>query len=115
MISEKRMKKKWVEFLMPKSRTNHPNMILRIDMSFLEHECDDMKADALKDLECAVHDFLRMKLPDFYDECELHESFFMRLNPTNEYGVGWELVVCGDNACGWFYEPPKIDRHSISV
>lgn len=114
MVREKRTKKKWVEFLLPESRTQHPNMILRIDVSFLD-DCDDMKADALKDLEWAVDRFFRMKLPDFYEECELHEGFSMRLNPTNEYRVGWELVVCGDNGCGWFYEPPKLDRHSISV
>ena len=114
MIREKNMKKKWVEFLLPEQKTAHPDMILRIDVAFLD-DCDDMKADALKDLEWAVHRFFRMRMPEVYFECELHEGFSVRLNPPNEYGVGWELVVCGDNGCRWFYEKPKLDRHSISV
>ena len=110
---EKRMKKKWVEFLLRTEHPNEPNMILRIDVSFLD-DCDKEDALTWKNLECAVNDFFRMKLPYFYDECELTQGFYISLNPPTD-GVGWELVVCGDNNCGWFYEPPKLDRYSISV
>ena len=114
MIREKNMKKKWVEFLLPESKTEHPDMILRIDVAFLD-DCDDMKADALMKLEGDVEHFFIMRMPEFYFECGLDRGFSMSLYPPNEYRAGWKLFVWGINECRWFSEPPRLDRHSISV